>query len=155
MEMHAGIGEQYRQEISEGLARFLADLYATYLKTQNYHWNLTGGAFYSLHLLFEKQYEDLAEAVDEVAERIRALGFYVDASFSAFREKTRIPDDSKILVINEMLQQLISAHEMVCRHGRTVVRLAEKGEDAGTVDLLGRRLASHEKMIWMLRSSLE
>jgi starvation-inducible DNA-binding protein len=153
MDLNIGISQQSRQEISEGLSRLLADIYATYLKTQNFHWNLSGREFYSLHLLFEKQYEELAEEVDAVAERVRALGFYVEASFTAFKEMTRIPDEGKILTINEMLQHLILAHEMVCRHGRQVVKVAEKAEDAGTVDLLGKSIGAHEKMIWMLRSS--
>lgn len=151
--MNIGLSRQNRQEICEGLSRYLADVYATYLKTQNFHWNLTGKEFYSLHLLFEKHYEELAGECDEVAERMRALGFYVEASFSAFKEMTTIKDEGQVLTIPEMLTHLIGAHETVCRHGRNILRLAESQQDAGTVDMLGRRVGAHEKMIWMLRSS--
>lgn len=154
MEMHIGLSEQVRQEISDGLAQYFADLYATYLKTQNFHWNLRGTEFYSLHLLFDKQYHELEEEIDEVAERIRSLGYYVNASFTGFQQLTRIKDEEKVLTIKDMLQHLISAHEMTCRNGRSLCALADKENDAGTVDMLGRRLAGHEKMIWMLRSSL-
>jgi len=153
MERHLGLTEQNCQEISKGLSHFLADVYTTYLKTQNFHWNLSGREFYSLHLLFEKQYQELAEETDEVAERIRALGFYVEASFTSFKQLTHIKEEENVLTIKDMLHRLIAAHEMICRHGRNVSRLAEKGEDVATVDMLGRRIAAHEKMIWMLRSS--
>lgn len=151
--MNIGLSRQHRQEVCEGLSRLLADVYATYLKSQNFHWNLSGKEFYSLHLLFEKHYEALAEECDEIAERMRALGFYVEASFSAFKEMTNIKDEGQVLVIPEMLTHLISAHETVCRHGRNLSKLAERAEDAGTVDMLGKLIREHEKMIWMLRSS--
>jgi starvation-inducible DNA-binding protein len=154
MEYHVGISEQNRQAISDGLARFLADTYALYLKTQNFHWNLTGPEFYSLHLLFEKQYEEMAEAVDEIAERIRALGFYVDASFGAFQRLTMIKPEDKLLTVRDMLLSLIEGHEILIRHGRKVASIGDEEGDFATVDMLGRRLGAHEKMAWMLRSQI-
>jgi starvation-inducible DNA-binding protein len=152
MEMNTGMTDQNRNEIAGSLSRFLADTYAVYLKTQNFHWNLVGPAFYALHLLFEKQYEEMAEAVDEIAERVRALGFYVDASFSGFKELTTIKDEDKVISQVEMIEHLIKAHETLIRHGRNLCALADKERDFGSVDLLGRRLIAHEKMLWMLRS---
>lgn len=154
MESGTGLSEQNRQVLCEGLARFLADTYTIYLKTQNSHWNLKGVEFYSLHILFEKQYEEMAMAVDEIAERIRALGFYVEGTFSAFKKLTGVKEDSKLLTIKDMLATLIEAHETLIRHGRKVAEIADMEKDFATVDMLGRRLGAHEKMLWMLRSSL-
>ncbi len=152
MELNIGIPEQSRIAISEGLSRFLADTYALYLKTQNFHWNVRGPEFYSLHLLFEKQYEELAEAVDEIAERIRALGFYVDASFSGFKDKTSIREETKVLTSKDMLLELIEAHETLIRGVRKVAEIGDNDGDFATVDMIGRRLGAHEKMAWFLRS---
>ena len=154
MEFHTGMSQQGRQTISDALAQLLADSYAVYLKTQNFHWNLTGAEFYSLHLLFEKQYEELADALDEIAERIRALGFYVEASFAAFKQQTAIADEGRVLATREMIQHLIQGHEVVIRQARTLARSAEKENDQATIDLMGRRLNVHEKFAWMLRSQL-
>src|ERR1700679_1619831 len=106
MELNIGISEPSRAAISEGLSRFLSDTYALYLKTQNFHWNVRGPEFYSLHLLFEKQYEELAEAVDEIAERIRALGFFTDASFTSFMQHTAIQEENKVLNAKDMIASL-------------------------------------------------
>ncbi len=154
MEINTGISEQNRSAISEGLSRMLADTYALYLKTQNFHWNVRGPEFYSLHILFEKQYEDLAEAVDEIAERIRALGYYADATFSTFKNKTAIKEDEKVLNGKEMLHQLVEGHETLCRGARKVAEIADKEGDFATVDMIGRRLGAHEKMAWFLRSQI-
>ena len=154
MELNIGISEPSRAAISEGLARFLADTYALYLKTQNFHWNVRGPEFYSLHLLFEKQYEELAEAVDEIAERIRALGFYVDASFSGFQNKTSVKEETRVLTSKDMLKELIEGHEVLIRGVRKVAEIGDKDGDFATVDMIGRRLGAHEKMAWFLRSQL-
>jgi starvation-inducible DNA-binding protein len=154
MELNIGISEPSRMAISEGLSRFLADTYALYLKTQNFHWNVRGPEFYSLHLLFEKQYEDLAEAVDEIAERIRALGFYVDASFSGFQNKTSVKEETRVLTSKDMLKELIEGHEVLIRGVRKVAEIGDKDGDFATVDMIGRRLGAHEKMAWFLRSQL-
>ena len=154
MEHHVGISEQNRLAISEGLARVLAETYTLYLKTQNFHWNVRGTEFYSLHLLFEKQYQEMAEAVDEIAERIRALGFFVDASFSAFAERSSIKEEENVLNAKEMLTSLVQGHEMLIREGRRVAEIADRELDFATVDMLGRRLGAHEKMAWFLRSQI-
>lgn len=154
MELNVGLSENTRQAISEGLYEVLADTYALYLKTQHFHWNVKGPEFYSLHILFEKQYEELAEAVDEIAERIRALGFYVDASFSAFKEATSVKEATKVLSIKEILTSLIEGHEAVIRKARKIAELCDKERDFASVDMLGRRLGAHEKMAWFLRSFL-
>ena len=132
MEMNVGLPEPVRLSISEGLSRVLAETYALYLKTQNFHWNVRGPEFYSLHLLFEKQYEELADAVDEVAERIRALGFFVDASLGAFRTKSSIKDEDKVLNFREMLLSLIEGHDTCIRHMRKVAEIADKDMDFAT-----------------------
>jgi len=152
MKIHIGISDQNRETISQGLERFLADTYALYLKTQNFHWNVTGHEFYSLHLLFEKQYQEMAEAVDEVAERIRALGFYVAASFSSFKKISPIKDEEKVLNAKEMIQALVEGHETLIQWGRKLAEIADNEGDFATVDMLGRRLGAHEKMAWFLRS---
>jgi starvation-inducible DNA-binding protein len=154
MEHNIGISEQNRIKISEGLFGVLSDTYALYLKTQNFHWNVRGPEFYSLHLLFEKHYQEMAEAIDEIAERIRALGFLVEASFSAFQKTTAIKEGEKNLNSKEMLVSLILAHEVLIRNARKVAELSDEGGDFATVDMLGRRLGAHEQMAWFLRSQL-
>jgi len=154
MDVQTGLAKGTRQAISDGLYQVLANTYALYLKTQNFHWNVHGPEFYSLHILFEKQYEELAEAVDEIAERIRALGFYVDATFSAFKEVSQLKEEKKLLSAKEMLTRLVEGHETLIRHARKVAEIGDKDGDFATVDMLGRRLGAHEKMAWFLRSQL-
>lgn len=151
--MQTGMNEKGRQVVSEQLQRLLADSYALYLKTQNFHWNVTGSDFFALHLMFEKQYEELAEALDEIAERMRALGVFVEASFSAFQRLTKISEESKVLPAKEMLHHLVQSHEAVICHLRALANTAENELDQATVDLAARRLGAHEKAAWMLRSS--
>lgn len=154
MQMNTGMSDKNRQEVGDALAYLLADTYAIYLKTQNFHWNLSEAEFYSLHILFEKQYQELAEAIDEIAERIRALGFYVDGSFTGFLKLTSIKDSEQIIPIQEMLLYLLQGHEVIIRHLRQLSTLGEKQNDPATVDLCGRRLNVHEKFAWMLRSQM-
>ena len=154
MEIQIGLTDESRSRVAEDLATLLADTYALYLKTQNFHWNVMGAEFYSLHILFEKQYTELAENIDEVAERIRALGLFVEGSFSAFKERTAIADESKMRGAKEMVAELVRGHEIVIRSARNLSLVAEDEKDAATVDLLGRKLNMHEKMAWMLRSQL-
>lgn len=137
------------------LRDYLADTYALYVKTQNFHWNVTGLEFFSLHLLFEKQYEDLADAVDEIAERVRALGSYVDGSFSAFQKRTSIPESNKKVSAQQMLKELVQGHETVTKLAHILIPKFEDLEDQGSADLLIKRLGIHEKAAWMLRSHLE
>lgn len=152
MEVDTGMPEQTRMAISNGLMRILANTYTVYLKTQNFHWNVRGPEFYSLHLLFEKHYEQLADAVDEIAERIRALGFYVDASFSSFLSLATVKEEKKVLICNDMLVTLAEGHEALIRDARKVAEIADNEGDFATVDMIGRHLGMHEKMAWFLRS---
>lgn len=153
MKMKSGMTDQGRKKIGDELCHYLADSYSVYLKTQNFHWNVRGPHFFALHLLFEKQYEEMAVAADEIAERIQALGFHVDATFSAF-QKCCIKEVKKQIPAKKMIEQLVSDHEAVIRCAREIAGLAEKEKDQATVDLMARRLGAHEKMAWMLRSHL-
>lgn len=154
MEFDTGMTKEERASISGALSKLLADSYFLYLKTQNSHWNVTGPEFYSLHIMLEKHYEEMAEAIDEIAERIRALGFFVEGTFEAFGKLTTIKEDHRVLAKYEMLEQLIKSHELVMRDARNLAQLAEKHNDPGTVDMMGRRLLFHEKAAWMLRSQI-
>jgi starvation-inducible DNA-binding protein len=149
-----GINERDRKQIADGLSRLLADTYALYLKTHNYHWNVTGPMFQPLHAMFETQYNELAEAVDLIAERIRALGFPAPATFRAFAALTSIPEDEKVPMAERMIENLVEGQEAVVRTARTVVTIADEANDQPTVDLLTQRMQTHEKTAWMLRSML-
>lgn len=151
--MQIGLSEKGREAVAKGLEIFLANTYTTYLKTQNAHWNYVGEDFYALHLLFEQQYEEMAEAVDEIAERIRSLGFFAPASFLTFQKNSTL-DSQEDPEPSEMIEDLITSHEGLICHGRKLCDLAEHEKDAGSVDLLGRRLGVHEKFIWMLKNYL-
>lgn len=153
MKIKSGMTEEGRRKIADELRHYLADSYAVYLKTQNFHWNVRGPYFFSLHLLFEKQYEEMAEAADEIAERIQALGFYIDATFSAF-QKCCIKEQKKPIPAKKMIEQLVADHEKVICCARDIAAIAEKEKDQATLDLMARRLGAHEKMAWMLRSHL-
>lgn len=149
-----GISEEDRKLISDGLSAVLADTYMLYLKTHNYHWNVTGPHFHSLHEMFEEQYTDLAEAVDELAERIRALGFYAPGSFTQFARLTQIEEeDDEIPEAMEMVERLVRANEQVLKTARSVLPACDKADDEATTDLLTERLNVHSKVSWMLRST--
>lgn len=148
------VSEPNRKKISDELGIYLAELYAVYLKTQNFHWNVTGPEFFSLHLLLDKQYKEMAEEIDEIAERIRGLGFFVEASFSSFQKLMTIKEAGKKTKTKEMLRSLIKSHETLLDVARNLSSLADDEHDYGTVDLLGRRMGSHEFMAWMLKSQL-
>lgn len=147
-----GIPEDSRQEIAQGLSRVLADTYSLYLKTHYFHWNVTGPMFNSLHLMFEQQYTELATAVDEIAERIRALGVFAPGSYSQFTELGSIPETREVPSAEEMVRLLVEGNEAVAKTARSVFPSAEKGGDESTADLLTGRLRVHEKTAWMLRS---
>lgn len=153
----AGIqNKDKRKHIADQLCTLLANTYTLYLKTQNFHWNVTGENFYSLHLLFEKQYEDLAEAIDVIAERIRALGFPTPASFSEFNRRSFIKEaGTQLLAATKMIQQLKSDHDAIAASIRDLCAQAEEAEDAASADLVTQRLQEHEKAAWMLGSMLE
>lgn len=149
-----GISENDRQEIAEGLSRLLADSYTLYLKTHNYHWNVVGPMFNTLHLMFETQYNELALAVDQVAERIRALGEPAPGSYTQFAELSSVTEDTDPPDAMEMIRRLVEGHETVARTARSVFPVVEKADDQPTADLLTQRLQVHEKTAWMLRSML-
>ena len=149
-----GIDEADRVEITEGLSRLLADSYTLYLKTHNYHWNVTGPMFQTLHLMFETQYNELALAVDLIAERIRALGAPAPASYREFLALSSVPEDDDRPNATEMISRLVVGQETVARTARSVFPSVEKAHDEPTADLLTQRLQIHEKTAWMLRSLL-
>jgi len=141
--------------VAAELSKLLADSYTLYLKTHNYHWNVTGPMFQSLHLMFEEHYTELALAVDEIAERIRALGQPAPATFREFVQLSSIEEDDGIPKAMDMVAHLVDGHEAVARTARTVVGVAEENDDVATADLGTRRIDLHEKTAWMLRSLME
>lgn len=155
MSINIGITEKDRKGIATGLSRLLADSYTLYLKTHNYHWNVTGPMFNTLHLMFEQQYTELALAVDAIAERIRALGMPAPGSYQAFAALTEIKEETGVPDAVEMIRQLVIGQETVVRTARKVFKIAEKANDEPTADLLTQRMQIHEKNAWMLRSMLD
>ena len=155
MQIDIGISEVDRVAIAEGLARLLADSYTLYLKTHNYHWNVTGPMFNTLHLMFEGQYNELALAVDLIAERIRALGFPAPGSYKAYAKLSSIEEAEGVPSAEEMISQLVKGHEAVARTARGVFPAVEKVSDQPTADLLTQRMQVHEKTAWMLRALLQ
>ena len=149
-----GIPEADRIEIAGGLSRTMADTYTLYLKTHNYHWNVTGPMFNTLHLMFEVQYNELWVAVDLIAERIRSLGVAAPGSYAQFAELTRIADADGVPTAEQMIADLVVGHEAVAKTAREVFTLADAAGDQSTADLLTQRLQVHEKTAWMLRSML-
>jgi starvation-inducible DNA-binding protein len=150
-----GISEPDRKAIADGLSRMLADTYTLYLKTHNFHWNVTGPMFNTLHLMFETQYNELALAVDTIAERIRALGHPAPGSYREFSELSTIKEASGVPNAKTMIKQLVDGQEAVVRTARQVFPTAEKAGDEPTCDLLTQRMQTHEKTAWMLRSLLK
>ena len=154
MRIDIGIDESSRNAIVEGLERVLADTYTLYLKTHNFHWNVTGPQFNDLHLMFMNQYTELWGAVDLVAERIRALGSFAPGSYKDFARLTRISEADGVPSAKEMLKQLVEGHETVIKTAREVLGPADEANDQASIDLLTERLTIHEKTAWMLRSLL-
>jgi starvation-inducible DNA-binding protein len=154
MQVNIGINEENRDAIADGLSRLLADSYTLYLKTHNYHWNVTGPQFNTLHQMFEEQYTELATAVDEIAERIRALGIKAPGSYKEFVKLTRIEEGSGDESAEEMTRQLAIGQETVVRTAREAFPAADEARDEATADLLTQRMQLHEKNAWMLRSML-
>lgn len=152
--MDIGIEEKDRKAISEALGRLLADTYTLYLKTHNFHWNVTGPMFNTLHLMFEQQYTEMALAVDGIAERIRALGEFAPGSYSVFGKLTRVEEATDVPDAEEMMRQLVKGHETIVRTAREAFPRADEAGDEPTCDLLTQRMQVHEKTAWMLRSML-
>lgn len=149
-----GLSADDRSEVTEALTKVLADSYAVYLKTHGFHWNVRGPEFFSYHNLLEQQYRELWEALDEIAERIRALGEFAPQGYAAFANLTAIKDGSPETAAPDMLRELMRDHETVIATGRQAIEIADEHGDDVTVDLITQRLAAHEKAAWMLRATL-
>lgn len=152
--MDIGINDQHRQEIVLGLSRLLADTYTLYLKTHNFHWNVTGPHFNALHQMFMVQYTEMWTSVDLIAERIRSLGAPAPGSYAAFAQLTSITESTGVPSAMDMVRELVQGHEAVIRTARSVFPIADDARDEATADLLTQRLQIHEKTAWMLRSVL-
>jgi starvation-inducible DNA-binding protein len=155
MSIDIGISPKDRAKIAKGLSRLLADSYTLYLKTHNYHWNVTGPMFSTLHAMFEAQYTELATAVDQIAERIRALGHPAPGSYHAFTTLTSIKEERGKPPAKEMIRQLVIGQEAVVKTAREIFPDADAAHDEPTTDLLTQRMQLHEKNAWMLRSMLD
>lgn len=155
MNIDIGIPSEQREQIANGLSHLLADTYTLYLKTHNFHWNVTGPMFQTLHLMFETQYTELAVAVDLIAERIRSLGFPAPATYSQYAKLSSISETEGVPKAQEMIRILVEGQEAVVRTARSIYSVAEQANDEATADLLTQRIQLHEKTAWMLRSLLE
>jgi starvation-inducible DNA-binding protein len=155
MDINIGISEKDRNSIVDGLSRLLADTYTLYLKTHNFHWNVTGPMFQTLHLMFETQYTELAMAVDLIAERIRALGSPAPGTYAEFARLSSIKEPGGVPSAQEMIRQLVQDQEAVVRTARSIFPAVDQADDEPTADLLTQRMQVHEKTAWMLRSMLE
>jgi starvation-inducible DNA-binding protein len=153
--LNIGISDGDRKQIVEGLSRLLADSYTLYLKTHNFHWNVTGPMFNSLHLMFETQYNELALAVDTIAERIRALGHFAPGSYREFSKLSSITEAEGTPSAEEMVKHLVEGNETVSRTARSIFPIVEKANDEASADLLTQRMQTHEKTAWMLRAMIE
>ena len=150
-----GIAEGERRRIAEGLSRLLADTFTLYLTTHNFHWNVKGPMFQTLHVMFEQQYNELWLALDAIAERIRALGFPAPGTTSQLARLSSIPETEGVPDAKDMVQLLVEGHEAVARTARKIFPAVDKAGDEPSADLLTQRLQVHEKTAWMLRSLLE
>jgi starvation-inducible DNA-binding protein len=155
MPIEIGIAEKDRKKIADGLSNLLADSYTLYLKTHNFHWNVTGPMFNTLHLMFETQYTELALAVDLIAERIRALGHPAPGSYKAYSKLSSIEEAEGVPGAEDMIRQLVAGQEAVTRTARGIFPAVDKAHDEPTADLLTQRMQVHEKNAWMLRSLLD
>jgi starvation-inducible DNA-binding protein len=151
--MNLGMNNEKNKQTAFGVSTILADTYTLYLKSQNFHWNVTGPRFHQLHQMFEEHYTEMAHAIDEIAERIRALGHRAPGTFDEFKKLTSLEEEHREISAEEMLGQLINDHETLARKSREVIQIAEKHHDDATADLLTSRMKTHEKFAWMLRSS--
>ena len=155
MKINIGINDEHRKAIAEGLAQVLADSYLLYLRTHNYHWNVKVELFHSLHEQFEEQYTELATAIDDIAERIRALGHKAPGTFKEFNELTSLEENTEEPEALEMVRRLAVGNEQVIRTANEALEPARVADDEATIDLLTQRLHVHSKTAWMLRSHLE
>lgn len=151
--INIGLNENARNSVAEALNQTLADTYTLYMKTHSYHWNVTGPQFHTLHVMFEEQYREMWAALDEIAERVRALGVFAPTSGKAFSDLSGIDDaDSKPPSAEDMIKKLLDGHETLIKRAREGLGIAEEAGDAASADLLTVRIQTHEKTAWMLRS---
>jgi starvation-inducible DNA-binding protein len=155
MHMDTGISTEDRAKIVDSLSTVLADAYMLYLKTHNFHWNVTGPMFSTLHVMFEQQYTEQWNALDDIAERIRALGHFAPATYKRYAELSSITEEPDVLSAKEMIRQLVEGNEVLTRTLRAGVKVADELDDFPTADMLTTRMEVHEKNAWMLRSFLE
>ncbi|MFC5302057.1 Dps family protein [Azospira restricta] len=153
--INIGIADKDRKKIADGLSRLLADSYTLYLKTHNFHWNVTGPQFNSLHVMFMGQYTEIWNALDLIAERIRSLGYPAPGSYKQFVALSSIPEEEGVPKAKDMIRQLVAGQEAVTRTAREVFAIVDKANDQPSADLLTQRMEVHEKNAWMLRSLLE
>lgn len=154
MSVNIGISDKDRKKIAEGLCKLLADTYTLYLKTHNFHWNVTGPMFNTLHLMFETQYNELALAVDAIAERIRALGYPAPGTYKEYAKLSSIAEEEGVPEATEMIRKLVEGQEAVVRTARSLFPAIDAAGDEPSADLLTQRMQTHEKTAWMLRSML-
>ncbi|OON61171.1 DNA starvation/stationary phase protection protein [Massilia sp. KIM] len=155
MNIDIGINQEDRAKIVESLSRVLADSYMLYLKTHNFHWNVTGPMFSTLHVMFEEQYTEMWNALDDIAERIRALGHFAPGTYKRYAELSNITEEADVPSAKEMIRQLVDGHETLIRTAREAVKVADDLDDFPTADMLTTRMEVHEKNAWMLRAFLE
>lgn len=155
MKINIGITPKQRQNIADHLSKLLADSYLLYVKTHNFHWNVKGPMFQTLHLLFESEYTELASAVDTIAERIRALGCPAPGSYKQFKALSSIKEEERVPSAEKMIAQLVEGQETIVKTARRAMKVAQAAADDPTVDLLTQRMQVHEKNAWMLRSLLD
>jgi len=153
--INIGINSEQRQKVAQGLKTLLADTYSLYLQTHNFHWNVTGPQFHDLHLLFEGHYNELAVAVDDIAERIRTLGVAAPGTYREFAALSNVKEVDGVPPAQEMVAILTASHEQVVRTCRAVLKLAQAADDESSVALISDRMRIHEKTAWMLRSLLQ
>ncbi len=155
-EVNIGLDQEGRKHVADALSGFLASTYTLYMKALYYHWNVTGPHFHSLHELFEQHYQDLHEAGDELAERIRALGHFTPGTFQAYAEMSSVKEDDVLPKDSKhMVKNLLKGHETCSQEARKVLKIAEEAEDEVTVDMMVARMSTHEEAAWMLRSTIE
>ncbi len=155
MEMDTGISAEQRRAIAQGLSKLLADTYVVYLKTHNFHWNVEGPMFQTLHQMFMEQYTETWNAIDLIAERIRSLGEYAPGTYREYSKLTRIKETDGVPKAEQMVQLLIEGQEAIVRTARDLLPIADEAGDEPTLDLLTQRMQVHEKNAWMLRSLLK
>jgi starvation-inducible DNA-binding protein len=155
LSIDVGIKESDRTAIASGLSKFLADTYTLYLKTHNFHWNVTGPMFQTLHLMFMTHYNELWLATDLIAERIRSLGVIAPGTYKEFSSLSSIKEEKGSIDSDTMIRSLVDGHQAVIRTARSIFPMADKAGDQVTMDLLTQRMQIHEKTAWMLRSLLE